>query len=94
MNNKNTYWKQRNICINILRKTEKQYYSSLDVSKVADNKKFWKTVKNSFFNKSNNFETINLVENKMENSEDQKIADIFIEYFYTTKGCDICYKCY
>ena len=25
------------------RKTEKQYYSKLEFSKVADNKKFWKT---------------------------------------------------
>ena len=85
MNNKKTYWKRRNICVKILRKSEKQYYSSLDVSKVADNKKFWKTVKNFFFNKSNNFKTINLVENNMAISGDQKITDIFIEHFCITK---------
>ena len=49
--NKGTYCKQRNICDNILCKTKKQYYSNLEVSVVADNKKFWKTVKNFFSDK-------------------------------------------
>ena len=40
--NKKAYSKQRNICVNILRKTKKHYYSNLEVNKVADNKKFWK----------------------------------------------------
>ena len=38
-------------------------------------------MKNFFFNKSNNYETITLVENNMVISDNQKIADNFIEYF-------------
>ena len=40
-------------------------------------------VKNFFFGKSNNLETITLVENNMVISDDQKIACIFIQYFDT-----------
>ena len=79
--NNKTYCKQRNICVNILRK--KQYYSNLEVSKVTDTNKSWKTVKNFFSHKSNNFETITLVENNMVISDDQKKVDIFIVYFDT-----------
>ena len=39
--NKKAYRNKRNICVNILRKTKKQYYSNLEISKAADNKKFW-----------------------------------------------------
>ena len=77
--NRKAYFKQRNICVNILRKTRKQCYSNPGVSKAADNKKFWKTVKNFISHKSRNFEKIALVENDMVISDDQKIADIFIE---------------
>ena len=46
--NKKAYSKQRNTCVNILFKTKKQCYPKFEVSKVVDNKKFWKTVKNFF----------------------------------------------
>ena len=92
----------KNICVNILRKTEKQYYSNLEVRKVLDNKKFRKTVKNFFSDKSNNFETITLVKNNLVISDNQKIANIFIKYSDTIvpklglaiPGCHICYKWY
>ena len=75
---KKSFCKQGNICVNTLRKTKKkEYYSNLEVSKVAGNKKFWKTVKNFFSDKSNNFGTINLVENNIVISDDQRIAHVF-----------------
>ena len=40
-------------------------------------------MKNFFSDKSNNFEAITLVENNVVISDDQKIVDIFIEYFDT-----------
>ena len=76
--NKKAYCKQRNICVNIL-----WYYSNLEVSKVANNKKFWRIVNNFFSDKLNNFKTITLVRNNMVISDDQKIADILIKYFDT-----------
>ena len=74
---KKSYCKQGNICVNTLRKIKKEHYSNLEVSKVAGNKKFWKTVKNFFSDKSNNFGTINLVENNIVISDDQRIAHVF-----------------
>ena len=66
-----------------MRKTKKQYYSNLEVNKVADNEKLQKTEKNFISSESNNFETITLVENNMVISDDQKIANILLEYFDT-----------
>ena len=65
-------------------KLKKQYYSILDVSKVADNKKFWKTSMNLFSDKLINFETITLPKNIMIISDNKKKANIFVEYFDTT----------
>ena len=48
---------------------------------VVDNKMFWKTVKSSFSDKSNNFESITLVENDNIVSDDNEVANIFNEDF-------------
>ena len=42
---------------------------------------FWKTVKSSFSDKSNNFESITLVENDSIVSDDNEVANIFNEDF-------------
>ena len=39
---------QRNFCTNLLRKTKKEYFSKLEIIKISDSKKFWKTI-NPFF---------------------------------------------
>ena len=39
------YKKQRNICVNLLRKSKKQYFNNIDVKNVMDNKKFWRTIR-------------------------------------------------
>ena len=41
--NKRKHTKQRNCCLLILRKSRREYYSSLDVKNITDNKTFWKT---------------------------------------------------
>ena len=76
--NKKVYCKQRKICVSILHKSKKQYYLNLEASKVANNKKFWKTGQNLFSDKSNNFKTITLVEINMVISDNQKMVDNFI----------------
>ena len=58
------YKKQRNICVNLLRKSKKQYFNNIDVKNVTDNKKFWKTVGPKFSNKCKSANTIILVENE------------------------------
>ena len=55
---KKAYNKQRNKYVSLLKKTKKVYYLKLNVKDIVDNKKFWKTVKSFFSDKSNNFENI------------------------------------
>ena len=43
------YKRQRNRCLSILRKSKKEYFNSLNMKQVSDNKLFWKSVK-PFFN--------------------------------------------
>ena len=40
-----SYKKQRNFCVNLLRKTKKDYFNNLDIKNITDNKAFWKTIK-------------------------------------------------
>ena len=69
------------MCVKLLKKTKRNYFSNLNTKRAVDNKKFWKTVKSSFSDKSNNFEIITLVEDDSIASDGNKVANIFNEYF-------------
>ena len=43
------YKKLRNLC---LRKSKKQYFNKIDPKNITNNKKFWKTIRPKFLNKS------------------------------------------
>ena len=75
------YTLQRNFCVNLLRKTKKNYFANLDVNSITDNRKFWQTVKPLFSNKLPHKETINLSENGQLLSNDKEIAITFNNYF-------------
>ena len=50
------YTTQRNYCVNLLTKTKREYFANVKINDIADNKKFWQTVKplfSSFSNKIN-----------------------------------------
>ena len=51
------YNQQSNICVSLTRKAKRNYYESLDLSKIWDNKKFGANLKPLFSNK------VKLVEN-------------------------------
>ena len=57
------YNKQRKICVSLTRKAKRNYYESLDLNDICDNKKFWATVKPLFSNKIKPIENIVLSEN-------------------------------
>ena len=59
--NKTNYVKQRNDCVCLLRKTKREYYSSLDQKKICDNKTFWKIVKPMLTKKIKSNERITLI---------------------------------
>ena len=55
--------KQRNYCVSLLRKSKMNYYSNLDAKDITDIKKFWKTVKPRFFDKTKSAVSITLKDN-------------------------------
>ena len=74
------YRKQRNFCVNFLKRVKKEHFANLEINCISDNKKFWQTVKSLFSNKVKNKTTIKFVENdKM--IDETKIAKIFNECF-------------
>ena len=77
------YKKQRNLCTYLLKKAKKDYYSNLNPKTITDNKKFWKTVKPLFSDKSIAKETITLVENDEIFRNEQLLAEKFNEFFST-----------
>ena len=58
--NKISYNKQRNLCVTLLRKSNREYYQNLSVENVCDNKKLWKVVKPLLSNKIMSSEKITL----------------------------------
>ena len=71
------YNKQRSIYVILTRKTKRNYYESLDLNNVRDNKIFWATVKPLFSNKTNLAENIVLSENGALTKDEEKIANTF-----------------
>ena len=73
--------KQRNICVALVCRAKQQYFSSLDLSLIADNKNFWKTVKPLFSDKISHKDIISLTEDGKTITEKLPIAEIFNNYF-------------
>ena len=81
MLNKIKYNKQRNYCVNLLRKEKKKYYNSLDLKLITDNKQFWKTMKPFFSDKTNKGKKITLIEGDEIISNDVDVAETMNEFF-------------
>ena len=60
--NRVNYTKQRNYCVNILKREKKKYYNTLNIENIVDNKTFWKTIKPLFSEKCKNRKKITLIE--------------------------------
>ena len=71
------YAKQRNYYVNLLHRTKKKYFANVNISSITGNKKFWKTVKPLFLDKTSHKETINLAVNDIILSDDEVVADTF-----------------
>ena len=75
------YKKQRNLCVSLLCQNKKDYFETLDIKSVTDNKLFWKTVAPLFSSKSKASNKIILSENEKLITNDQKSAEVFNNYF-------------
>ena len=75
------YRKQRNLCVALVRRAKQQYFSSLDLSLIADNETFWQTVKLLFSHKISHKDIISSAEDGKTITEDLPIAEMFNNYF-------------
>ena len=76
--NKLAYYKQRNKCVNLLRKEKTKY---LNLNNVMDNKLFWKTAKLPFSENSFVSKKIVLVENEDVLTNDHEVAETLNTFF-------------
>ena len=64
-----------------MRRPKREYFANIKINNIADNKKFWQTVKPLFSNKINYRQTMNLIDNEVALSDDEEIAETFSKYF-------------
>ena len=72
----------RQLCLNFLRKTKKNFYKALDEKQVSDSKTFWKNVKPFFSDKGINWWKITLAEKNAIVVEEEKIATNIINNYF------------
>ena len=56
------YKRQRNFCVNLLRKTKRNFFKNVNEKKISDNRTFWKEIKPYFNDKGGMSSKITLVE--------------------------------
>ena len=78
---RSAYKRQRHFCVNLLRKTKKEFYNNLNVKYITENKLFRKIAKPSFTDKTLKNERITLVENNKVVSDESELLEIFSKYF-------------
>ena len=79
--NKARYNRQRNYCLSLLRQTKSRYFARLEENKITDARKFWKTVKPFFSNKSTGNTGYTLIENNEIINDEEKIAQVFGNFY-------------
>ena len=75
------YIKQRKICVSLLRKTKRDYFTNLDAKIMKDNRKFWKTVNPLFSEKSYSKESISLINKDGLITKNEDLAKTFNIFF-------------
>ena len=88
------YNKQRNLCVSLIRKDKKNFFSNINTSDITDNKTFWKTLKPFSTDKIQAKSKITLIEKNIVSqegqeeivsekiiTEDQAAGDVFNKFF-------------
>ena len=79
--NLQNYRKQRTKCIKVLRNSKQQYFNNLNSKSITGTRKFWKTMKPLFANKSKTSNTIIIQENNRIIKDNSKISHTLNKYF-------------
>ena len=75
--------RQRNFCSRLYKRERKKYFNNLDLNKITDNRRFWKTVKPVLSVKGVNTPKIYLVDKGKAVTEDKEVAKTLNQYFST-----------
>ena len=75
------YKKQKNCCSRLYKRERKRYYNNLDLTKITDSKKFWKTTKSFLSDKGAG---INGIEGDEIFHEESDVANILSDFFSNT----------
>ena len=80
--NKINYKRQRNFCVNLLKKEKRKYYNNLDINIFNDNKNFWQRINPLFSNKQKKFHRdITIVDNEEIISNRNEVAEKLNKFF-------------
>ena len=77
--------KDRKIYVKLLRKSKKVFYNNLNVSRIIDNKNFWKTIKPNFTDKTLKDERMTFVDGDKVIAEGKDVVKKFKDHFETLK---------
>ena len=80
-NSYNTYIKQSNFCVNLLRKTNQQYFENITANNINYNKRLWKTIKSFISSKGLNTNKLILTEKNNPLSHESVLASMMNQYF-------------
>ena len=79
--NRRLFQKQRNMCVSLLRKAKKEYFSPSNTNKVVENKSFWKIVKPFLSNKTISSEKITIINDDELITDELKVANTLNDFF-------------
>ena len=84
------YKKQRNFCVSLSRKTERNYFKNVKIQDVTDNDKFWKTIRPYFIDNGYNQTKTAAAEKDSIITDEKKNATLMNNYFLNiTKNLDL-----
>ena len=78
---KHLYNRQRNLCVNLLRKTKRDYFKQLNNKVISDNKKFWQAISPLFSERAFRKETIILKDSNRTITNNHELAETFNTFF-------------
>ena len=72
---------QQNHCVNLLRKTKKNYFTNLNIKDITDSKTFWKTIKPNFDEEGSGSSKTILSEKGSTLNDNKKTCNTMNHYF-------------
>ena len=69
------------MCVSLLRKAKKEYFSPSNINKVVENKSFWKIVKPFLSNKTISSEKITIINDDELITDELKVANTLNDFF-------------